>query len=68
MDKAKEAVEEIKTTTGNGNISAEILDLASFKSVRDFTSKISQNERRIDILINNAGKITFFKVISQKKK
>lgn len=32
------------------------LDLASFRSVRDFAENFLKSEPRLDILINNAGK------------
>ena len=53
--RANEAAGEIRRVTGNGNVFVEILDLASFDSIRKFASKILAQEERIDILINNAG-------------
>jgi NAD(P)-dependent dehydrogenase (short-subunit alcohol dehydrogenase family) len=34
----------------------EQLDLASFDSVKKFAERIDQNENRVSLLINNAGK------------
>lgn len=33
----------------------KLLDLSSFKSVRDFAADINSTEDRLDILVNNAG-------------
>ena len=55
LTRAKQAADEIRNQTGNGNIVVESLDLASFDSIRSFASKINAQEDRIDILINNAG-------------
>jgi len=41
--------------TGNSNLFVHHLDLASFKSVRNFCSKIIETEPKIDVLIHNAG-------------
>lgn len=54
-DKAREAVEEIKSLTGNQNVVFRKLDLLSFKSVREFADRITQEEERADVLINNAA-------------
>lgn len=47
--------DEIIQETGNKNIEAHFLDLGSFASVREFAKNIITRERRLDILINNAG-------------
>lgn len=52
---ANEAKDEIIQETGNKNIEAHFLDLGSFASVREFAKNIITRERRLDILINNAG-------------
>ena len=41
--------------TNNRNVIVRQLDLASFQSVRKFASNIVKSEKRLDILINNAG-------------
>lgn len=55
LNRALKSAEEIRKKTGNGNVFVEILDLASFDSIRSFSEKINKQEERIDILINNAG-------------
>jgi retinol dehydrogenase-12 len=55
VEKANQAASEIRAKTGNGNVVVESLDLSSFESIRQFSSKINAQEERIDILINNAG-------------
>ena len=55
--KASKVADEIRSQSGNGNVFVVQLDLASLDSVRAFATKINAEEERIDILINNAGKI-----------
>lgn len=55
VQKAEEAVKEIKDRSGNENVVFRKLELSSFKSVREFADRIKQEEGRLDILINNAG-------------
>ncbi|KAM7350184.1 retinol dehydrogenase 13-like [Cochliomyia hominivorax] len=55
FDKCEKARQEIITLTGNTNVFNRTLDLASLKSVREFAAKFLQEEKRLDILINNAG-------------
>ncbi|XP_051159979.1 retinol dehydrogenase 12-like [Leptopilina boulardi] len=52
---ANEARDEIIKITGNENIEAHFLDLSSFLSVREFVKNFIANEKRLDVLINNAG-------------
>ncbi|XP_078593062.1 retinol dehydrogenase 12-like [Branchiostoma floridae x Branchiostoma japonicum] len=55
VTKAEAAAEDIRKTTGNGNVLVRKLDLASLASVREFAAGINDNETRLDLLINNAG-------------
>jgi retinol dehydrogenase-12 len=48
---------EIKEETGHKNVELYILDLASFASVKAFVQKFIQQERRLDILVENAASI-----------
>ena len=55
MNKAENAVKEIKEKTPNANITVLKLDLSSLTSVRQFVKSVKEKESKIDILINNAG-------------
>ena len=55
LRKAEEALKEIVQKSGNKNIVAKRLDLASLKSVREFAEDVNNNEARLDVLVNNAG-------------
>ena len=55
LRKAEVALKEIVQKSGNDNVVAKRVDLASLKSVRDFAEDINNNEPRLDVLINNAG-------------
>lgn len=46
---------EIKEETGHKNTELYILDLANFASVKAFVQRFTQEERRLDILVENAG-------------
>ncbi|XP_078593315.1 retinol dehydrogenase 14-like isoform X1 [Branchiostoma floridae x Branchiostoma japonicum] len=55
ITKADAAANDIRQTTGNGNVVVEELNLASLASVRKFAAKIKKRETSLDILINNAA-------------
>ncbi|XP_018534300.1 retinol dehydrogenase 13 [Lates calcarifer] len=55
LTRAERAAEEIRRTTGNGNVVIRHLDLASMYSVQQFAKDFLDSEDRLDILINNAG-------------
>ena len=55
MEKAAEAVKDIKSEAGSDLVEAQELDLASMDSIRKRASHLLENEEKIDILINNAG-------------
>lgn len=52
--KAKEAVERIKSATGN-NVQYVLAELSSQKSIRKAAAEIRKRVEKIDVLINNAG-------------
>ncbi len=53
--KAKNAVEGIKSSTGNNNIQYDVADLASQQSIRKAAEQIRSKVDKIDVLLNNAG-------------
>ncbi|XP_019719236.1 retinol dehydrogenase 13 [Hippocampus comes] len=55
LSRAEQAAEDIRKSTGNGNVVVRHLDLASLYSVRQFAKDFLDSEDRLDILINNAG-------------
>lgn len=50
-----EAEEFIRANSGNDKVHYRNIDLASFKSIRVFADRITQEESQIDSLVNNAG-------------
>uniref|UniRef100_A0A3P8VY14 Dehydrogenase/reductase (SDR family) member 13a, tandem duplicate 2 n=1 Tax=Cynoglossus semilaevis TaxID=244447 RepID=A0A3P8VY14_CYNSE len=54
-DKAEAAIAEIQQETGSTDSVYMHLDLASLKSVRSFAETFLNTEKRLDLLINNAG-------------
>ncbi|CAB1460945.1 unnamed protein product [Pleuronectes platessa] len=55
VDKAEKAVREIKFKSRSLNVLHMELDLGNLRSVREFSKSFLQREKRLDILINNAG-------------
>ncbi|KAI8424314.1 hypothetical protein MSG28_002863 [Choristoneura fumiferana] len=49
------ARDRIVAATGNQDVHYRHLDLASLKSVREFADNFNKTEKRLDVLINNAG-------------
>jgi NAD(P)-dependent dehydrogenase (short-subunit alcohol dehydrogenase family) len=49
------ALEDIKRSSESQNVSFKQLDLASLASIRKFSEEILEEEREINVLINNAG-------------
>ena len=47
--------DDIVRESGNSNVVIRQLDLASLQSVRKFANDILESEKRLDVLINNAG-------------
>ncbi|KAM7360399.1 retinol dehydrogenase 14 isoform 1-T1 [Cochliomyia hominivorax] len=61
LETANAAKDEIVKETGNDKIIVKKLDLGSFKSIREFAADIVKNEKRIDVLIHNAGMALAFR-------
>lgn len=59
LDKARLTAAEIAECTGVHPVCMQ-LDLCSFKSVRQFAKQFTEREERLDVLINNAGKMAAF--------
>ncbi|KAG8717003.1 hypothetical protein FRC08_008371 [Ceratobasidium sp. 394] len=58
VTRAEEAKEKIVAATGNSLVEVEILDCASFESVRAFVDRWGKREsKQVDVLVNNAGAI-----------
>lgn len=55
LDKANAAVKDIRSQTDQGVLIVKTLDLASFRSIKEFAAQVIKEEPRIDVLINNAG-------------
>lgn len=55
MSKAQIAADQIILESNNNKVEVEKIDLASFKSIREFADRINKKYPRLDILINNAG-------------
>lgn len=53
--RAAAAKEEIISFSGNSDVHCQQLDLSSLRSVREFCAHILKTEKRLDVLINNAG-------------
>lgn len=53
--RANAAKEEIIKASGNDDVHCYQLDLSSLTSVREFCNHIIRTEKRLDVLINNAG-------------
>lgn len=54
-EKAKNAIERMKTQGGNGKLVYGHLDLASLTSVKNFSEDVLAKESQLDFLVNNAG-------------
>lgn len=54
-ERGESAMEDVKKESGSNNVVFMPLDLASLKSVRNFADNYLKTEKRLDILINNAG-------------
>ena len=60
VERGQEAAKEI-----GGLVRVKKCDLASFASVRKFCEEINKEERKVDILINNAGMVTMSRELTE---
>ncbi|CAG4919451.1 unnamed protein product [Colias eurytheme] len=56
--RAIDAINKIKETFKNADVTYRHLNLGSFTSIEKFAAGILETEKRLDILINNAGTFT----------
>ena len=56
-EKTKQVVDEIKSITGNEDVTHVIANLLSLKEVRKMADKIKVDYSYLDVLINNAGAV-----------
>ena len=54
-ERGQAAAEEIRAATGNPNVVPRLLDSSSLASVRAFAGEVLREEKRLDVLVNNAG-------------
>ena len=54
-DRARGAMQSIRSRVANADLSAAVLDLADLSSVRAFAESYMEAGRQLDLLINNAG-------------
>jgi len=57
-ERTNPVVEEIRAATGNEQVFFKKLDLARITSIRAFAEDFTDEEERLDILINNAGVVS----------
>jgi NAD(P)-dependent dehydrogenase (short-subunit alcohol dehydrogenase family) len=55
LEKGERVAADIRRTTKNENVSVQALDLASLASIKSFAENFASAERRLDLLIANAG-------------
>lgn len=55
LERAGEAVENIKRGEGKGSVEAVLLDLSSLDAIADFANNFKEKHSKLNILINNAG-------------
>ncbi|XP_022348153.1 retinol dehydrogenase 13 [Enhydra lutris kenyoni] len=55
MEKCEAAAKDIRGETLNHCVRARHLDLASLKSIREFAAKITEEEKQVHVLVNNAA-------------
>lgn len=54
-------LDELTKDTNNTNIIVKKLDLSSLESIREFAQQINREEKKLDVLIHNAGTAETFR-------
>lgn len=55
--RGEEALQEVRTISGNNSVDMLICDLGSFDSIENCCSELKSKYKRLDVLVNNAGVI-----------
>ncbi|ESO08770.1 hypothetical protein HELRODRAFT_168674 [Helobdella robusta] len=58
LENAKKMAEKIKSETGNKEVYVRYLDVSNLAGVRKFATDFLKDEKRLDVLINNAGMLS----------
>lgn len=66
--RGENALVDVIKRTGSKQVVLKSLDLASLESVRKFAQDINKTESRIDILLNNAGKLLHYHRVNLRLK
>lgn len=66
--RGENALTDVIKRTGSKQVVLKSLDLASLESVRKFAQDINKTESRIDILLNNAGKLLHYHRVNLRLK
>lgn len=66
--RGENAFADVIKRTGSKQVVLKSLDLASLESVRKFAQDINKTESRIDILLNNAGKLLHYHRVNLRLK
>ncbi|MCD6597850.1 MAG: SDR family NAD(P)-dependent oxidoreductase [Bacteroidales bacterium] len=56
-EKVERTISEVKKKSGNNNISGYVADLSSLLKVKEMTVALLDTEKKLDVLLNNAGVI-----------
>ncbi|MGH7717778.1 MAG: SDR family NAD(P)-dependent oxidoreductase, partial [Gemmatimonadaceae bacterium] len=54
-ERGEHALRDVRRETGNDQVSLELVDLASFASVRAVAARLSERFPAVNVLVNNAG-------------
>jgi NAD(P)-dependent dehydrogenase (short-subunit alcohol dehydrogenase family) len=54
-DKGSRLLSDLRTSTGNRNLSYEVADFSSLREIQDLADRVLATHGRLDTLVNNAG-------------
>jgi len=64
-ERGEHALHDVRRETGNDQVSLELVDLASFASVRAVAARISERFPAVNVLVNNAGVNLFRRAVTR---